>query len=155
MSNQQQIRSDFVGTWSSPPVSHRRVIWPNPETLWWLWWVTESFGVFSCSRYLLLLCFTHPIQKSFSSFRGWQPSRPSRVSKSQWLMESFLNRKFERRGSMTLRVIWTRLKTPWIIPIGYTHLQEERKKSRRRKEVFKKTKEVNQQVLYPLAPRPW
>ena len=24
-------RSDFVGTWSSPRVSHRRVIWPIPE----------------------------------------------------------------------------------------------------------------------------
>ena len=99
-------RSDFVGTWSSPRVSHRRVIWPNPETLWWLWWVTESFGVFNRSRYLLLLrSFKHPIKKSFSPFWGFQPSRPSQVSKSQWLMESFWNRKFQKRGSMTLRVI--------------------------------------------------
>ena len=61
-------RSDFVGTWSSPRVSHRRVIWPNPETLWWLWWVTESFGVFNRSRYLLLLrSFKHPIKKKFQS----------------------------------------------------------------------------------------
>ena len=144
-------RSDFVGTWSSPRVSHRRVIWPNPETLWWLWWVTESFGVFSRSRYLLLRSFLHiPSEKALvpSEDGSRQDLHGSQNRGESWKVSGT---ESSRREGVWL---WG-----WFEQhnMGINHVQEEKKKSKRRKEkkFFKKTKESNQQVFYPLAPRPW